>query len=176
MKLLIQSAIPATCEKCINSFWLRVSPCRKTSFLDKKVSSVSEHMENGSVLCQITDKWLHILYTGWPHFWETKFPEFSLRFPEYFKFFPEQLKRAKFDRMHFCWRSCQIFFIFPEFPWDFDNFSNFLSFPDFPCFPGLWPPWYMKRPSISKDQWYFGSLRMWQIVSEFSCWYIQSAY
>ena len=25
---------------------------------------------------------------GWPHFWETKCPEFSLRFPEHFKIFP----------------------------------------------------------------------------------------
>ena len=78
----------------------------------------------------------------------------SLSFPRDFQgilnFFPEQLKRGKFNEMFFCWRSCPIFFFFPEFsrfflqklkfPWDFNNFKNFLSFPGFPCFPGLWSP------------------------------------
>ena len=86
-------------------------------------------------------------------FWETKFPEFSLNFPGYFKLFPWATQERKTRWVHFCWRSCHIFFIFPEFPgffhknsnfpefsWDFHNFSNSLSFPGFPSFPGLWPP------------------------------------
>ena len=43
----------------------------------------------------------------------------SLSFPWDFQgilnFFPEQLKREKFNEIYFCWRSCPIFFTFPEF-------------------------------------------------------------
>ena len=35
------------------------------------------------------------------------------------------------DRMHFCWRSCPIFFIFPEF---FQRFCQLFKFPEFSRF------------------------------------------
>ena len=41
------------------------------------------------------------------------FPEISRAY--LFKFFSEQLKRRKFDGMHFCWPLYHMFFIFPEF-------------------------------------------------------------
>ena len=72
--------------------------------------------------------------TGWPHFWETKFPEQLERkiwwnafllaimsqnfiFPEFSRFFPTKIQ------------------ISLSFPKDFHSFSNSLSFPD------LWPRW-----------------------------------
>ena len=64
----------------------------------------------------------------------------SLSFPGYFKLFPEQLKREKFDGVHFCWRSCHIFFVFLEFPGFFYKSSNFpeiltiFKFPEFSRF------------------------------------------
>ena len=78
----------------------------------------------------------------------------SLSSPGYFKLFPWATLERKTRWVHFCRRSCHIFFIFPEFsrffpqssnfpefslsfPWYFHNFSNSLSFPGF---PGLWPP------------------------------------
>ena len=47
------------------------------------------------------------------------------------KFFREQLKEGKFNGMHFCWRSCHIFFIFPEFS---RVFLQKFKFPEFPRF------------------------------------------
>ena len=71
------------------------------------ISELIRQSDNSSVLI--------LAIAGWPHFWETKFPEFSLRFPGHFKIFPWASQERKFDGMHFCWQSCHIFFIFPEF-------------------------------------------------------------
>ena len=83
--------------------------------------------------------WKNLLLTGWPHFWETKFPEFSLSFPGYFKPFPWATQERKIRGVHFCWRSCHIFFIFPEFsryflqklkfPWLFPEILTIFQIP-----------------------------------------------
>ena len=83
--------------------------------------------------------------SGWPHFWEIKFPEFSLRFPGYFQTFPWVTRER-----NVCWNTIlltfmlhilhfpQVFHVFihknSNFP---DNFSNSLIFQGFPCFPGF---------------------------------------
>ena len=86
----------------------------------------------------------------------------SLSFPwdfqGIFKLFSEQLKRGKFDGMHFCWRSCHIvsfslsfsgFFYknsnFPEFSlrfWQFFKFPEFSRFSRFvPTLPIIFTIW-----------------------------------
>ena len=76
---------------------------------------------------------------GWLHFWETKSPEFSLSFQGYFKLFHWATQKRKIRWVHFCWRSCHIFFIFHEFsgfflqkfkfPWVFPEILTIFQIP-----------------------------------------------
>ena len=86
--------------------------------------------------------------TGWPHFWENKFPEIS----RWLSSFPWANRERK---MHWNLLIKSHSYISPEFsrfpteveisllkskfpldlPWDFDNFLSF------PSFLHLWPPW-----------------------------------
>ena len=59
--------------------------------------------------------------THWPHFWETKFPEFSLRFPRHFKIFPWAAQERKTRWNAFLLAIMSHSFIFP---WVFQVFST----------------------------------------------------
>ena len=66
--------------------------------------------------------------TGWPHFWETKFPEFFLRFPGYFQTFPWESQQRKVRWNMF---SLTITSHILCFPWVFQAFPKKLKFPEF---------------------------------------------
>ena len=51
--------------------------------------------------------------TGWPHFWETKCPEFFLRFPGHFQIFPWATRETKISWNIFSMGICHILYIFP---------------------------------------------------------------
>ena len=53
---------------------------------------------------------------------------FSWDFQGISKFLPEQLKRGKFDGMHFCWQSCHIVSFPLSFPGFFHKNSDFPEF------------------------------------------------
>ena len=96
----------------ITSLW--VSRCHfslygVSRFHPKSKLKVTLHSE---VLLKLHDKWRLSVEKQGGHIFEK--PN-SLRFPGHFKFLREQLKKGKFNGMHFCWRSCHIFFIFAEF-------------------------------------------------------------
>ena len=64
---------------------------------------------------------------GWPNFEKLNSLSFRGDFHGIFNFFPDKLNKETFDGKHFCWGSCHIFFIFP----DFAKFScKNLNFPE----------------------------------------------
>ena len=137
---------PFFCRRlCLGWIWSHVSPLHwfHTGFINMRTWT-SPYL-----------KYYMPWFTGWPHFWKAKFPEFSPRFSGYLKIFPWATQETKIRWnafllaimsyiFHFSW----VFQVFStkiqislSSPWDSDNFSNAPSFPGFPCFPGLWPPW-----------------------------------
>ena len=62
---------------------------------------LSSFIRHVSPTTRIKCEVMKIITTGWPHFLETKFPEFSLRFPVDFLNFSMSYSRGKFEGMHF---------------------------------------------------------------------------
>ena len=129
---------------------LSVEHCReKWDTVKQEVHQICLTLSHCTILCLALGNAFSLwLMTGWPHFWETKFPEFSLRFPGHFKIFPWATQGRTIRWNAFLLAIVSHIFNFPwvfqvssakiqnslSFPWDFDNISNSLSF------PGLWPP------------------------------------
>ena len=119
--------------------------------------------------------------TGWPHFWETKFPEFPLSFPGYFKLFPWATQERKIDECIFVGNHVKYFSFslgFRGFSYKSSNFPEFpwvpLSFPGFPCFPGLWPHWMITEMMACREQHNVYSFLDFLVIKSNERWWVRT--
>ena len=126
--------------------WIKVIPiieCSSAVFVDN-FRNISTNWSIQVSVCRGILR--NNLTSGWPHFWETKFPEFSMRFLGYFQTFlwVNWERNVRWSGIHFL---LTFMWHILHFPWVFHVFrKKILNFPEFSL--RFWQ--FFKFPDISR--------------------------